>query len=57
VIIYDALGKQKEIIVNESLKAGEYSVDWNAGNFPSGVYFYNLITQSFTETKKMILIK
>lgn len=57
LIIYDVLGKEVAALVNEELKAGEYSVDWNAENFQSGVYFYTLITNNFTQTKKMIHVK
>ncbi len=55
--IYDVLGKEAATLVNEHLKPGVYEADWNAENFPSGVYFYKLESGSFTETKKMLLIK
>ena len=55
--IYDAMGRVVEILHNGELKPGTYKADWNASNFPSGVYFYKLIAVEFSETKKMILIK
>ncbi len=55
--IYDMLGKEVATLVNEKLAAGTYSVDWNASEFTSGVYFYKLITDKYTETKRMILMK
>jgi len=55
--VFDALGREIEILVNESLKPGIYEADWNAKNLTSGVYFYRLITDGFAETKKMLLIK
>ncbi|MCX7832595.1 MAG: T9SS type A sorting domain-containing protein [Ignavibacteria bacterium] len=55
--IFDALGKEIETIVNENHSPGTYEVEWNAGNNPSGIYFYKLISESFVETKKMILLK
>ena len=55
--IYDVLGQEKDILVDEQLSAGSYSVNFNALNFPSGVYFYKITAGSFTDTKKMILIK
>ncbi len=55
--IFDALGREVAILVNEDLKPGTYEVDWNAINYPSGVYFYTLRTEQFTETKRMVLIK
>ena len=55
--VYDILGRQVSSLVNENLKPGTYEVDWNASNFPSGVYYYKLTAGNFSETKKMILIK
>ncbi len=55
--IYDMLGREIKTLVNENLKPGEYEVSFNAASLPSGVYFYRISTESFTETKKMMLIK
>ncbi len=55
--IYDALGREIETLVNEKLVPGTYEVDWNGSNYPSGVYFYRLMTDNFNETKKMLMIK
>ncbi|MBZ0201475.1 MAG: T9SS type A sorting domain-containing protein [Ignavibacteria bacterium] len=57
LIIFDALGKEVAALVDEELNAGEYSIDWNASTYPSGIYFYRLVAGEFTETKKMVLIK
>jgi len=62
LIIYDILGKELSTLVNEQLNPGTYEVEWpaptgNASNYPSGVYFYKLISNQFTETKKMVLVK
>ena len=57
LVIYDILGREIAIAVNEILQAGEYSVDWNASGFPSGVYFYRLIAGDYTKTNKMVLVK
>jgi hypothetical protein len=57
IIIFDILGREVKTLVNEQLKAGTYEVDWNASGYPSGVYFYRLETDDFTETKKMLLVK
>jgi hypothetical protein len=51
------LGREVEALVNEKLSPGSYSIDWNASQYPSGVYFYRLTTEGFSETKKMILLK
>ncbi|MCU0373249.1 MAG: M28 family peptidase [Ignavibacteria bacterium] len=55
--IYDALGREIQVLVNDNLSSGNYEVIWNAKNFPSGVYYYRIETGSFTETKRMLLVK
>ena len=55
--IYDALGKEVNILVNESQNAGNYNIEWNATAYPSGVYIYRMEAGSFVSNKKMILIK
>jgi len=57
LIIYDILGKEITVLVNEQLQPGTYEVEWDGSNSPSGVYFYRLITKDYSETKKMVLIK
>jgi len=55
--IYDDLGREVSILVSENLSAGIYARRWNAKNLPSGIYFYRLQAGSFSETKKLILLK
>ncbi len=55
--IYDILGKEIALLVNEELKPGTYEIDWDASNISSGVYFYSLITENFTQTNKMVVLK
>lgn len=55
--VYDVLGNQVSVLVNESVKAGSYEVDFNATGLSSGIYFYKLSSGGFAETKKMILVK
>ncbi|MCY7363571.1 MAG: T9SS type A sorting domain-containing protein, partial [Ignavibacteria bacterium] len=55
--VYDALGNEVKILVNENKSAGIYKVEFNGSSLPSGVYFYKLETQDFTDTKSMILLK
>lgn len=57
LVIYDVLGKEVTSLVNELLKPGTYSVTWDASGYPSGIYFYKLVVNSFKESKKMILNK
>ena len=55
--IYDLLGRELSSLVNENQVPGNYSVDWDGTNYPSGVYFYRLTTNDFTAEKKMVLVK
>jgi subtilisin-like proprotein convertase family protein len=55
--IYDILGREIKTLVNEYRQAGTYTINWDASNYPSGIYFYRLNTKNFTDTKKMVLIK
>ncbi|MEO8514229.1 MAG: T9SS type A sorting domain-containing protein [Ignavibacteria bacterium] len=55
--VYDALGRETAVLLNEEVNAGNYDVNFNASSYPSGIYFYRLSTGSFTETKKMVLVK
>jgi len=57
LVIYDVLGNEVATLVDEYKPAGTYEITWNAKNLPSGVYFYHLKTESFFQTKKMILMK
>ena len=57
ISIFDLLGREVAILVNQQLKAGSYKVNWDGTNYPSGVYFYKLETDSYKETKRMILVK
>lgn len=57
LIVYDVLGKETQILVNERLSPGTYEVEFGGGNLPSGVYFYQLISDENVETKKMVLIR
>ncbi len=55
--VYDILGKEVATLVNEQQPAGEYEVVFNAENLPSGTYFYKLESGTFSETKKLLLLK
>ncbi len=55
--VYDVLGKEAAILVNEELKAGFYSVTFDASGLSSGIYFYTLQADNFYSTSKMILLK
>ena len=55
--VYDVLGSEVAVLVNEKKSPGYYSVNFDAGNLPSGIYIYKLTARVFTDTKKLILLK
>jgi hypothetical protein len=55
--IYDILGNLVTTLVDQETEAGYYTIEWNAGNLSSGVYFYTFKSGSFVSTKKLILLK
>ena len=55
--IYDILGNEIAVLVNENLYPGTYEVEWNASNFSSGIYFYSLLTDNYKQTRKMVVVK
>jgi len=55
--IYSALGEEVAVLLDKKLTRGTYEVEWNATDMPSGVYFYQLKTEGYIETKKMLLMK
>jgi len=57
IAVYDMLGKEVKILVEEHKQAGSYELNFDASKLSSGMYFYKLTAGSFTGIKKMILIK
>jgi hypothetical protein len=57
ITIYNILGQQVKLLVDEFKKAGSYDVKFDATNLASGVYFYRIEAGSFIEAKKMVLLK
>ncbi|MGE5352194.1 MAG: T9SS type A sorting domain-containing protein [Acidobacteriota bacterium] len=55
--IYDALGKEVAILVNEVKKEGSYKVQFNASQLPSGIYLCRMNAGKYSETKKIVLLK
>ncbi len=55
--IYDVLGKEVARLVDEIRNPGTYDLEFNAAELPSGIYFYQLQSKNFAETKKMILLR
>ncbi len=57
LILFNLLGEEVAVVLNEEKEAGYHQVELNASNLPSGVYFYQIKANYFVETKKMILLK
>lgn len=57
VSVYDRLGRQIASLVDQTQEAGDHSVDFDASEFPSGIYFYRIKTPEKTEVRKMLLTK
>ena len=57
LLIYDIHGREVESLIEGIQPAGSHSIEWNASNLASGVYFYRLTADEFIQTRKMILIK
>ncbi|HWA06014.1 MAG TPA: T9SS type A sorting domain-containing protein [Ignavibacteria bacterium] len=57
LVIYDLIGREIAVLVNDDLEPGTYEINWNAIEMPSGIYIYQMRTASFTDTKKMVLLK
>ncbi|HLP17736.1 MAG TPA: carbohydrate-binding protein, partial [Bacteroidota bacterium] len=55
--VYDVLGRKVSQVLSEELPAGSYTRQWNAEGLPSGFYFYRLTAGSFTETRKLLLMR
>lgn len=57
IAVYNILGKELFVPVNEYLRGGTYEVSLQLSNLPSGLYYYKMSAGSFTDTKKMMMIK
>jgi hypothetical protein len=55
--VYDLLGREVAVLVNEVQEAGSHRVVWSAEGTPSGIYFYRLQAGTFSATKRMVLVK
>ncbi len=57
LIIYDVLGREVSVLINREMGAGEYEVTFDGSFLPSGIYFYRLISGSYSQIRKMLLVK
>ena len=57
ITVYDLTGRQLETLTNEVLSIGNYSINWNASSYPSGVYLIRMDSGDFIQTQKVVLVK
>ena len=57
LIIYNSIGEQISVLLDEVMKAGYHNIKWDASNYPSGIYYYRLVSPKETISRKMVLIK
>ena len=57
IAIYDLLGREIETLVNGEMASGVHAVNWAPGNIAGGVYYYRVVADNYTETKKLIFAK
>ena len=55
--VYDVLGKEITTLVDEYKNPGDYEIDFDGSNLPGGIYFYQLKTGGYSQTKKMVMLK
>ena len=55
--VYNLSGQKVRVLINEKQAAGRYSITFNAGSLPSGIYYYTLKTGNFVLTRRMILLQ
>jgi hypothetical protein len=57
LVVYDILGREVKTLVNDFRNAGTYNISFDASSLASGIYFYSIKANDFTQTKKMLLVK
>jgi hypothetical protein len=57
ITVYDRLGREVAVLVDENQSEGEYNIEFDGSNLPSGIYFYRIKTPEGTEVRKMVLAK
>lgn len=57
IVVTNTIGEQIAVLVNQTQEQGYHQLDFNAANLPSGIYFYSLQTENYSDTKKMLLLR
>jgi hypothetical protein len=57
LVVYDILGREVKTLLNKPMQPGQYEVQFDGSNLPSGVYLYRITSNEFSQARKMMLIK
>jgi len=57
LVVYDVLGREVKILVDDEKAAGRYEVKFDATGLTSGVYFYRIVAENFTQVREMVVVK
>ena len=57
IVVFDVLGREVSTLVKGNMQPGSYEIDFNASDYPTGIYFYRIEANGFSSVKKMALIK
>ena len=55
--VYDLQGREMAVLIDCQMPAGKHQISWNAGDLPSGIYYYTIQVGGNIETRKMLLVK
>jgi len=55
--VYDVLGREIEVLIEDTLSPGQYRVSFDGSHYASGIYFYRIVAGAYIETRKMQLVK
>ncbi len=55
--VYNVLGQEVDVLMDQRMEAGSHVAEWDAESFSTGVYFYRIAADNFSQTKKMLLLK
>jgi len=57
IVVYNLQGSEVSTLINEYYNAGYYSINWDASNHASGIYFVKMISDNYSDTQKLMLVK
>lgn len=55
--VYDILGREAAVLLDREINAGLHKIEWDASNYPSGIYFYQIEAGKYRDTRKMVLVR